>query len=598
MILPPAFLALLAGCGSRGQPLAPVPAAAAREEEPVADADAPADPVHARAAAEPVVSVGPRGVLDIQATRTVSVQRFALPDGRSGAVVLTDLAPAIGVWFVLSVEWAGEATQTWHLENVTGTAQRVELAPDFPAGLVLDQAGTRQRCALWGGQPSPLEQARDSGHSYGELCDGKLALRNTTVGHKTRLEWTTDFLRDHVYGGERLTTLVKETLYVDAGGVSKELGRAVHTAQASGPAPARLSLDAQDRLIEPAGLALPIDGGIDGEVNVGAWYAVHATPGAWASVMQPRAAAPEVFEANAGLARPLDPLEGAALVYTVAFDLAAFELGYEVGTDHPRVGWSGRVPAAVHDASLPGPDGFETLDPLVRTGLLNPAFVSREVAVFVGGFKRAHAAFSQGELSARNGGSHYGLVEYGTVLSTLQPGLATLVVWADGSVELRTWTEADSARVGQVRHARQNGVAVLETDPVTGVHRPGALVRDWAQGNWSGSVEGDQRTVRGGVCVQDSPAGRYLLYSYFSSATPSAMADVYAAYGCSYAMHLDMNALEHTYLAVHTDDAAGLGVHHLVSGMEVLDRAGDDGTYARFVGYADNRDFFYLLRRP
>ena len=149
-----------------------------------------------------------------------------------------------------------------------------------------------------------------------------------------------------------------------------------------------------------------------------------------------------------------------------------------------------------------------------------------------------------------------------------------------------------------MRHARQNGVAVLETDPVTGVHRPGALVRDWAQGNWSGSVEGDQRTVRGGVCVQDSPAGRYLLYSYFSSATPSGMADVFMAYGCTYGMLLDMNALEHTYLALDVIEDGALTVHHLVKGMEVLDRVKAGQIYPRFVGAADSRDFFYLLRKP
>ena len=104
--------------------------------------------------------------------------------------------------------------------------------------------------------------------------------------------------------------------------------------------------------------------------------------------------------------------------------------------------------------------------------------------------------------------------------------------------------------------------------------------------------------MRSGVCIQDTPAGRYLMYSYFSSAMPSAMANVYAAYGCSYAMLLDMNALEHTYLAVHDVEEGQFTVHHLVSGMDVLDQKRSSGVYARFVGYADNRDFFTVLRKP
>jgi len=162
---------------------------------------------------------------------------------------------------------------------------------------------------------------------------------------------------------------------------------------------------------------------------------------------------------------------------------------------------------------------------------------------------------------------------------------------------LKTWTEADDERLADVRHARQNGVALLEPDPVTGLGVPGAYVRDWARGNWSGSAEGQQRSARGGVCLQTTPAGRFLIYSYFSSATASAMADVFAAYGCSYGMLLDMNALEHTYLAVLTPGGDPRVVHHLVRGMEVLDRTWRGSTYARFVDCPDNRDFFYLVRR-
>jgi hypothetical protein len=62
-------------------------------------------------------------------------------------------------------------------------------------------------------------------------------------------------------------------------------------------------------------------------------------------------------------------------------------------------------------------------------------------------------------------------------------------------------------------------------------------------------------------------------------------------------MHLDMNALEHTYLAVYQREESTLRVQHLIQGMTVLDKETGDQHLPRFVAFPDNRDFFYLLRR-
>jgi hypothetical protein len=75
------------------------------------------------------------------------------------------------------------------------------------------------------------------------------------------------------------------------------------------------------------------------------------------------------------------------------------------------------------------------------------------------------------------------------------------------------------------------------------------------------------------------------------------MAVVLAAYGCQYAMHLDMNAPEHTYLALYKAGGGKLDVEHLVREMSVLDKTSDGTTVPRFLGYADNRDFFYIMRK-
>lgn len=157
----------------------------------------------------------------------------------------------------------------------------------------------------------------------------------------------------------------------------------------------------------------------------------------------------------------------------------------------------------------------------------------------------------------------------------------------------------DDARLGHVRFARQNGVPLVETAPATGEARPGALVMRWGEGNWSGSQDQRLRSLRAGICLVEDGDARFLIYGYFSSATPSAMARGFQAYGCGYAMLTDMNALEHTYMALYRhDDGGTLSTSHLITGMNVLDEALDGRALPRFVAFADNRDFFYLLRRP
>jgi hypothetical protein len=233
----------------------------------------------------------------------------------------------------------------------------------------------------------------------------------------------------------------------------------------------------------------------------------------------------------------------------------------------------------------------------VTIGMVNPAVAGRTVAAFTGGFKRDHGAFRYGDLATRNHGSHYGFVEQGVIFSKLQAGLSTLYVLDDGSVDMKTWTREDDRLLPRIRFARQNGVPLLEaTSGGPGV--PGELVIYWGPGNWSGSADKALRTIRSGACLLEEGGRRFLTYGYFSTATPSAMARTFQAYGCRYAMLLDMNALEHTYLALYVPRQHGVGIEHLISGMAEVDKSDPSGTLIpRFIGFPDNRDLFYLVRR-
>jgi len=550
--------------------------------------------------ADAVAVLRPESPLELQRFRRVTSMEILGPSGREGTAVLTDLNPRINDGYVLELVWSdGEETRL-HLENARPEINRLVLDPGFPSGLVVAGPGKPRPCDLWSDRvPERMHELEKRQRPYTALCDGDVLLRHRTQGSRTSREWAADFLRSNVPGGEGLTALVKNTLYADAFLEEAQL--------ASGAAPVREPPDSPDfpraALVSPlhrtdrlVSRELGIEIAESGAPVVGRWYPATATPGVFVSLMTPGRVAREVLEKSP--VRALDATESGALVYLIAFDLERFDLGFGVGTDHPGVGWSERAQAAVRTPARPGPDGFSDLLPLEPTGFVPPQVADRVIATFAGGFKRAHGAFRTGALARVNAGSHYGFVEGGVVMSRLQPGLSTLFALDDGSVGMKTWSRADDGLLERVRSARQNGVPLLESDPLTGEIVAGALVGRWGEGNWGGSQDSRLRSVRAGAGIQEWNGRRFLVFAYFSSATPSAMAVVLASFGCQYAMHLDMNAPEHTYLALYRSRQGRLDVEHLVRAMSVLDKTSGSTTIPRFLAVADNRDFFYLMRKP
>ncbi len=528
-------------------------------------------------------AAGDDAFIELQAGRRV--ERVALP-GDVGEVVLTQLAPAANAWLLLSLPaHDGRGTRTFHLENNDPQDQRITLDPAAPGTLLIRRGGATSRCSVW--PDKALAQAARARLPYAPLCDGRLYLRNAVPGNRSALEATTEFLRDHVWRGEQIIGFVKNEFYRDAF-VERAASAPGAVADAGAPpgAPPAARLHSvgppQAMVASGLGIALAAPGRA---LLPGRWVGAAGLDGVWISAAPPGA-----------LADGLDAVESEALAYFVAFDLAALDLGFALGTEHPRLDWSARVLQTQRDAGLPGPDGFDSAAPLVRTGMLAPQLLERVVASFTGGFKREHGAFRHGPLAAVRHGSHYGFLEQGVVFSRLQPGLATLFVQDDGTVGMVTWRAEDAARVGTLRHARQNGMPLVEPGP-DGAPVAGRTVAQWGVGNWSGSADERLRTLRAGACIMADAGRRFLVYGYFSSATPRAMARVFLAYGCGYAMHLDMNALEHTYLALYPRSGAQLGVEHLVPGMAVLDKSLGTTLMPRFLSFPDDRDFLYLTRR-
>jgi hypothetical protein len=547
-------------------------------------------------------AAAPKTIVELQEFRQTSWSRIRSGEGAEGMATLVNLNPTINAWYLLKVAWQDGSESSYHLENFERHSRMLTLDSKYPFGIEILEGKAQYTCNLFG--DDSLNQARNSQLIYAPLCDTRLFLRNPVKGHRTSLEAAAEFLRNQVWGGEKLIILFhhlledshRETgeMHPEAQGDSAAGGGEI---QGTLPLPAVIDPKYANRYLTPSGLGLALEPSEHVGMRPGAWYSASGNPGIYVSLIEPRLIDTAILESHKAMVNVLDTVEASSLCYLVAFDFDRFDLAYALGTEHPAVDWSEHIQPGIKDPRLPGPDGIGTISPLVPTGLISPEYGQRTVATFTGGFKRIHGAFKYGELASQNYGSHYGFLENGVVFSKLQPGLATIFVLDDGSIRMKTWEREDDRILARVKYARQNGVPVVEFDERSQSTIPGRLVNSWGPGNWSGSEDQKLRTIRSGVALQWNGRKHFLIYAVFSDATPSAMARVFQAYECRYGMLLDMNALEHTYLALYRRAGSQLFVDHLINGMSQVEKSDSVGSVPRFIGYPDNRDFFYLMRR-
>ena len=543
-------------------------------------------------------SVQAVSIIDLQTHRTIETSTGLNSSGKPLTIRLINLNPAINSQFLLEFNSRDKSVvQRYHIENPFPLTQSLRLMAGGSAGLLLSTGNSIHPCLF--GDHATMQEAHRMPLAFVPLCDTKLYVRNSVEGSRTLLESTTQFLRDHIWRGEQIVGFVRreffQDAYIERSAAMPAQNRTDATATSfSAPPTAKVNLKTSDTRLMPTGLGIDT-GSHDGYVP-GHWYTVLGMPGVYVSTLQPRSVQGD-FKSDGDQHSVLDPVEAQALVFLVAFDTSQFELGFALGTEHPRLGWSVRARTDQIEAGTLGPDGINTASPLARAGMLNPSLLPRVSATFTGGFKREHGAFRYGALASSNHASHYGFVEQGVTYSRLVPGLATLYVLMDGSIVMKTWTRDEELTVHKIRHARQNGVPLIDRNRTDGTPEIGALVNSWGSGNWSGSADEKLRTLRAGACIVHALEKTFLIYGYFSSSTPRTMASVFRAYGCSYAMHLDMNALEHTYLALYPHVDSHITVEYLVKDMSVVDRTSGPTVAPRFLTQPSDRDFFYLLRK-
>ncbi len=556
-----------------------------------------------------------KSILELQDSRVI--QR--LSNERGDSATLTNLNPAVGAWYVLELNFNKQQCIR-HLE-VPALPEGGGLRPSlflFRDGLA---AHLPEKPPLYfpvWGKPAVNEQdsAKEEDHlaaapewagafapdhvfdgTYTVICDGLALIRTQKAGSATKVEKVTDLLRTTRLGAWFVETA--KPYLIPAPEVPVDTAAAPQAVLREQGTPGNARLDAQyaNASCVPEGLGIAVDAA-EGKMAYGRWYKAVHHPGVFISVVKASAIDAALMKTYRDRVDRIGAYDGKkqeadTLAYLMAFDADCFSFGYALGAEHPHVKWSER--AAMPTPPLKGPDGFDTAAPLVRIGSVPPYEVSRTAATFTGGFKREHASFKFGPLAEINHASHYGFIEQGVVFSRLQPQLATVWIDLSGALFMLTWPEDGSLLFPRTFCARQNGVPLIEKMDENGVSVPGAYVNQWGAGSWSGSKEGDFLTVRSALALQEQGAKRFIFYAYFTGATPNGMARVFQAYGCRYALQLDMNSLTLCYAALYQRDTSGkvTGAEYLHKGME---SANGPGGALRFLETNDARDFFYVLR--
>ena len=305
----------------------------------------------------------PKTIIELQQFRENNSIGIVNSPGQNGKATLTNLKPMVNTWFLLTVDWGdGEGAETYHLENPDPINQMITLDPDFPQGIVIVDGKQKFNCALWSESLQPeLREGRNSNKPYTPLCNGRLYLRNKTKGHKTTMEWATDFLRNYIVAGEKITVFIREQFFQDAflstseivSGLKKSIGIASPRPPGT-PTRPLINQHYKDHFLIAEELGIDLENEIGHKALIGRWYPVKHLSGVFVSVIQPQVVSEEVIQSQKKQVNSLDDIESAALSYMIAFDLDQFEFGFALGTEHPRVDWSDRVHQSVRDNCSPG----------------------------------------------------------------------------------------------------------------------------------------------------------------------------------------------------------------------------------------------------
>ncbi len=519
-------------------------------------------------------------------------------EGPYSSAALINLNSNINTWYVLSLTNRRNMESTYNILAVEDSL-KLRLDPGAPQLLIGPPKNT-YRCDIETEIAGRYLQRKREKFSYLPVCNNLLFVVIKQDGFRSMVEKGAEVLR-WLGGdaGESIISGVKSTFFKDKyliKGQTDELSGTKGAGQGVVGLPGAAVSDRYRHTTIPAHSLGLKTANSEKSLLAGQWYPLQNFPGVYASLIMPGMVSHEIQSSHRDRVNGLDGVENSALVYLMAVSMKQYTLGWGHGTDHPGVGWSSRARNIKRDNPY-GPDGFNSIDPLVTLGHVPPMYWSRTIGTISGGFQKRHSAFRAGELSLTNKGHHYGFMQDGVMMVSPSNDLATVIIYWNGDVELKRWSEQDRHKLFLMRHIRQNGVPLIHRD-VDGKAIPGKLVKHWGAGNWSGTAEKQLRAPRGGACLIETPQDKFLVYAYFSGITPSGMARVFQSYGCIFAMHLDMNSPGQAYaslFAPNNDDGDLLDIELLMTDMYAY--MGGNKKSPRYFIKPDYKDFFYIMKK-
>ena len=210
-------------------------------------------------------------IIELQQFRQSASMEICSSSGRKGAGTLINLNPAINAWYLLKVAWAGLPEASYHLENASPRTKTLTLDQGHASELVIVEGKHRYYCDLFG-SATVLENAKASSRIYEPLCDGRIYLRNPATGHRTNLEAATEFLRDHVWGAEKIISLG----HILLGDAHREMGEVAagegsQTHKADEPVPALIDPEYAAEVVASNNLGISLDGPQRNGMTPGAW---------------------------------------------------------------------------------------------------------------------------------------------------------------------------------------------------------------------------------------------------------------------------------------------------------------------------------------
>lgn len=240
-----------------------------------------------------------------------------------------------------------------------------------------------------------------------------------------------------------------------------------------------------------------------------------------------------------------DPTRPYSKMALVRMDLQRLTLHVEPGISEPS-------DSAIVKTLLPHHGAIPTED------------VPTLIAAFNGGFKGVNG--------------HYGMMIDGVTLLPPTPGIATIILYADGHVAIEPW-DTDMESEPDIVAFRQNCPPIL----VNGELNP--LVNTDDDSVWGDTIGNLVISWRTGLGITED--GRYLIYAMSNATTVGSLAKALHNAGAYNAMQLDINEFW-TSFVIFTP------VHNRLTAIPLIQQM--EGNQ-QFYPVASKRDFFYVTSK-